>query len=193
MGRPPKAKQLVLEAAQRLVAARGAGCLTFEELALESGISRGGITYHFHTKEHLLRALLHQDLEQWQEEEARLAPTDTDPCTANVIANIRAATQLKPERRRFVSGMLSAVMLDQSLLESVRDFHNGRIEDLTWCETDMQRFVLRLAADGLFWLEMFQCYDLPPDVRKRLVALLEKMARDLAETPVDDTNTGDPT
>jgi hypothetical protein len=89
--------------------------------------------------------------------------------------------------------MLSAVMLDQSLLESVREFHNGRIEDLTWSETDMQRFVLRLAADGLFWLEMFQCYDLPPDVRKRLVALLEKMARDLAETPVDDTNTGDPT
>lgn len=192
MGRPPKAKQLVLEAAQRLVAARGAGCLTFEELAQESGISRGGITYHFHTKEHLLKALLKQDLEQWQEE-ARLAPTGTDPCTANVIANIRAATQLKPERRRFVSGMLSAVMLDPSLLESVREFHGERIANLQWTDIDMQRFVLRLAADGLFWLEVFQCYDLPPDIRKRLVALLEKMARDLADAPCDDINSGAPT
>jgi len=192
MGRPPKAKRLVLEAAQRVVAARGAGCLTFEELAQESGISRGGITYHFHTKQHLLKALLKQDLGQWQEEEARLAPTDTDPNTANVIANIRAATQLKPERRRFVSGMLSAVMLDPSLLEAVREFHNERIVDLNWTDTDLQRFVLRLAADGLFWLEMFQCYDLPPEVRKRLVALLENMARDLADAPGEDTNSGAP-
>lgn len=181
MGRPPKARQKVLETAQRLVAGRGAGCLTFEELAQESGVSRGGITYHFPTKDHLLRALLQHDLEQWQEEEIRLAPADTDTCTAKVIANIRAATQLKPEHRRFVSGMLSAAMLDPSLLDPVRCFHNERIADLEWTDTDLQRFVLRLAADGLFWLEMFQCYEFPLPVRKRLVQMMEKMARDLAD------------
>jgi AcrR family transcriptional regulator len=179
----------VLETAQRLVAMRGAGRLTFEELAQESGVSRGGITYHFPTKADLLRALLEHDLEQWQEEEVRLTPTDTDPCTAKVIASIRSATQLKPEHRRFVSGMLSAAMLDPSLLDPARCFHNERIAQLEWTDTDLRRFVLRLAADGLFWLEMFQCYEFPPAARKRLVQLLEEMARDLADTPDEDTKT----
>lgn len=190
MGRPPKARQLVLDAAQRLVAMRGAGCLTFDALARESGVSRGGITYHFPTKEVLLKALLQQDLVQWQQEEGRQAPTGTNRCTANLIANIRAATQLKPERRRFVSGMLSAVMLDPSLLDPVREFHNERIDHLQWTDTDLHRFMLRLAADGLFWMELFQCYELPPAARKRLIEMMEQMARDLADAPDDGAATG---
>lgn len=190
MGRPPRARQLVLEAAQRLVAMRGAGCLTFEELAQESGVSRGGITYHFPTKEDLLKALLEQDLMQWQEEEARHIPTDAKPCTANLIAHIRAATQLKPERRRFVSGMLSAVMLEPSLLDLVREFHNERIEQLQWTDAELHRFMLRLAADGLFWMELFQCYELPIAARKRLIETMEQMARDLADAPDDSATTG---
>ena len=57
MSRPPRARKQVLDAAERIVKAHGAANLTFEELVQESGISRGGITYHFATKDDLLRAL----------------------------------------------------------------------------------------------------------------------------------------
>ena len=64
----------------------GAGALTFEELVKESGITRGGITYHFPTKEDLLRGLLESDFRQWDDAEAALTPTDCDPDTARLLA-----------------------------------------------------------------------------------------------------------
>lgn len=64
MPRPPKARLRVLDAAERIVKARGAANLTYDELVQESGVSRGGITYHFPTKDDLLRALIARDLEQ---------------------------------------------------------------------------------------------------------------------------------
>ncbi|MSQ91533.1 MAG: TetR/AcrR family transcriptional regulator, partial [Gammaproteobacteria bacterium] len=49
MGRPPLAKEKILAAARQIVEQDGAGCLTFDELAKVSGITRGGITYHYPT------------------------------------------------------------------------------------------------------------------------------------------------
>ena len=68
MGRPPLAREKILAAARQIVERDGAGALTFDELVRESGITRGGITYHFPTKEDLLRATLELRLELLQPE-----------------------------------------------------------------------------------------------------------------------------
>ena len=54
MARPPIAHEKILAAARQIVERDGAGALTFDELVKESGITRGGITYHFPTKEDLV-------------------------------------------------------------------------------------------------------------------------------------------
>ena len=66
MTRPPKARDQIFQAARRIVESRGAGHLTFEELSAESGVTRGGITYHFPTKEALLKALIEADIDDWE-------------------------------------------------------------------------------------------------------------------------------
>ena len=63
MSRQPKARTKVLEAARKIVQESGAGALTFDELSRVSGVTRGGITYHFPTKDALLRGLLEHDME----------------------------------------------------------------------------------------------------------------------------------
>ena len=92
MGRPPLAKEKILAAARQIVERDGAGALTFDELARESGITRGGITYHFPTKEDLLRGLLEADFLQWDVAEAALTPSDCDPETARLLGFIRTLT-----------------------------------------------------------------------------------------------------
>ncbi len=67
--------------------------------------------------------------------------------------------------------------LVESLLDPVRCFHAERFSELSRDDCDIRRFILRLAADGLFWLEMFQCYRPPSQVRQRMVALMEDLAR----------------
>ena len=45
-------------------------------------------------------------------------------------------------------------------------------------ERELRMWVLRLAADGLFWMEMLKCTELPSGMRERVVAEIEKLARE---------------
>ena len=183
MSRQPKAKLLVLETAQKLVAEQGTGALTFESLSKASGITRGGITYHFPTKDALLKALIAHDMQQWMEAEQAFAPNGVCDQTSALIADIRSYTTSTPEYRRFVSGMVGAAMLDPDLLDPVRKFHCERFDQLDWDEADIRCMLLRLAAQGLFWMETFNCYDMPAEARERLVSMIETMATSWANEP----------
>ncbi len=155
---------------------RGAGALTFEEIAQVSGVTRGGITYHFPTKQRLLKALVEQDLEQWKRIEDENCPQRCPAEAAELVAFIRAHTAEEPERRRFVTGMMSAVTLDPPILDPARDFERRRLEEVEWTDSALRQHVLRLAAMGLFWADVFDCPELPADVRRRLVDTLEQLA-----------------
>ena len=186
MGRKPAARQKVLDASRRIVMERGAGSLTFDEIAQVSGVTRGGITYHFPTKQALLRALVADDLAQWQSLEKELKPEGCSADAAELLAFMRSHTHEDHDRRRFVTGMLSAVTLDPPIMDPVREYERQRLESLEWDEQTLKLHLLRLAASGLFWADVFGCPHVPGDVRRKLVGLLETLAVEwTAET--DDT------
>ena len=147
----------------------------------ESGVTRGGITYHFATKQALLRALVEADIEQWQELEDRHRPAKIDAHTAELLAEIRSHTARNEDRRRFVAGMLSALSLDRSLLDPVREHIAEKRAAVVWDDMELRRHLLRLAAGGLFWSELFEYGVLEPGVRERLVALMERLALELGD------------
>jgi len=161
---------------------RGAGNLTYEELVHESSLTRGGITYHFPTKDDLLRALVRCDIEQWCVIEERLRPSLENEEAADLIAHIRSHTERNDDRRRFVAGMLSAVTLDRSLLDPVRTFMHERSGEVEWTDRQLMLQLLRLAAEGLYWSELFACEELPTDARKRLVTMMEQLAEEWVGT-----------
>ena len=178
MPRPPKARQRVLDAAERIVKAHGAANLTYDELVQESGVSRGGITYHFPTKDELLRALIARDLEQGKCQEARQQAGMSNEPGAELIALIRTWGTPDSDRKRFVAGMLSAVAHDPSLLDPIRCHHQTECAMRTWDDAEIQRSILRLAAEGLFWSEFFGCSEVPAEQRERVLARMEQLARE---------------
>jgi AcrR family transcriptional regulator len=177
MVRPPLTRDKILAAARRIVERDGAGALTFEELVRESGFTRGGITYHFPTKEDLLRELLEADFLKWDESEAALTPGDCDPETARLLGFIRTLTAQDESHRRFLCGMLSAATLDPQLMDPCRKELRERLGRKQWTDRDLRLHLLHLAAEGLMWQEMFQMYSMPGPARTRLVALMEALAR----------------
>ncbi|MBK8284459.1 MAG: TetR family transcriptional regulator [Ahniella sp.] len=179
MTRPPKARLKILQAARRIVESRGAGHLTFEELAVESGVTRGGITYHFPTKEALLKGLIEADLVDWDQSAAEMAGACPCPRTADVIGQIRCNLDTKDEgHKRFVTGMISASMVDPSLLDPVREHHRRKFEHWTWDEAELKRYVLLLATEGLFWQDFFNLDPLKPEIKARVVSLIEQLVQD---------------
>lgn len=185
MSRQPKARAKVLEAARRIVETRGAGHLTFEELVEESGITRGGITYHFPTKQALLKGLIEADIADWEQTAEKLE-SSCGGCsrTAELMGQIRCnlATQ-DAGHQRFVSGLMSAAMVDPSLLDPIREHQRRKFSTWRWDEDDLMRYVMLLAAEGLFWQEFFDLNPTPPGVREKLVALIERIAQQPESTP----------
>jgi len=183
MGRHPAARQKIIDASRAIVLERGAGALTFDEISQVSGVTRGGITYHFPTKQALLKGLVEHDVSQWKAVEADNRPDDCPAEAAELVGFIRAHTNEDPDRRRFVSGMLSAATLDPPILDPAREFERARMDEIDWDDKALRLQVLRCAAIGLFWSELFCCPEMPPDVRRELVALLEKTAIDWCTDP----------
>ena len=180
MTRPPKARQQVLDAARRIVEERGAAHVTFDELARVSGITRGGITYHFPTKEDLLRELIRADVEQWQAAAdaataEALATGVGCPRVAALRGQLRCQLGEDERHRRFVAGMLMAGIADDSLLEPVREHQAQQFGEWRWDDTDLRRFLLLSAAEGLFWQDMFRLSPIPAEARERLHALIERL------------------
>lgn len=190
MGRPPLAKQKILAAARRIVEDEGAGALTFDELVRVSGITRGGITYHFPTKEDLLRGLLEADFEQWDQAEAAHTPRDCEPEIARVLGFIRTLNAQDESHRRFLCGMLSAATLDPSLMDPCRQELRERLGRKKWTDRDLRLHLVHLAAEGLMWQELFQMYQMPAPARARLVALMEELARESTDAPAPHALTG---
>jgi AcrR family transcriptional regulator len=175
--RKPLARDKIIHAARRIVEARGAAHLTFDELSVESGVTRGGITYHFPTKDALLQHLLEAVMQQWKASEAALTPANVEcPRLADLLGFIRSHTSQDEGRRKFVAGMLTAAVHQPELLDSCRKEVAERYASQTWDETSLRGYLLRLASMGLFWDEMFQFQSLPASARTDRVALMERLA-----------------
>src|SRR5262245_35811257 len=48
---PRDTRNAILDAAEAVVARMGVAAMTFEEVAKEAGVSKGGVLYHFRSKE----------------------------------------------------------------------------------------------------------------------------------------------
>ncbi|WP_129785220.1 TetR/AcrR family transcriptional regulator [Promicromonospora panici] len=75
-------RQLIVEAATRLVARNGSRGTNLAEIAAEAGVSQSGLLYHYPSKEELLNAVLDQrdeaeDAILWQDTDSGLGILDT--------------------------------------------------------------------------------------------------------------------
>jgi AcrR family transcriptional regulator len=177
MTRPPVSREKVLDAAERIVQQQGAGNLTYDQLVKESGVTRGGITYHFPTKDALLKALMQRDMQQWEAMEQQLRPRLKNAKAAGLIGSLRAMTSTSDDKRRFVAGMLSAVTHDPDLLEPVRQMHAERFSGMRGTPSEIDCLILELAAAGLFWQDITRCHEISPQLRSKVVARLEALAK----------------
>lgn len=176
--RPSKRKSL-LRAATTVVAERGYSGLTLDAVGVATGVSKGGVLYHFPTKEALVAALVEElvtgfDLDQ-------TAAHDADPAapgawTRAYLAASAAPAQDESEQLAGVA-LLAAVGYDPSLLGPIQDRYRSwvqRLDDDGLAGVDAH--VVRLAADGLWAADLFGLA--PPDavLRARINARLSELA-----------------
>jgi AcrR family transcriptional regulator len=170
MARPSRRTEL-LDAAVAVIRRAGAAALTLDAVAAEAGVSKGGVLYHFASK----RALIDGLLERWLDDfEARLG-SDDDPLAAYVKAcDLSAAGR---DRAASEFGMLAGMIGEPRVLEATRERQAGWMERMLADAADpADAWVVRLAADGLWYSDLLGVAPPRGEDRRRVIARLLALA-----------------
>lgn len=150
-----------------LAARHGVSSLTLDAVAAEAGVSKGGLLYHFSTKEALLAGLVGAAMARWSDDVDAAAATDSEPAGRAARAYVTACDSDDDPARELA--LLAAAALDGGSVGAWRD----AVRTWTEGEDDIDLLVTRLAADGMWLARALGLYDLD---RTQIVAVTERLA-----------------
>ena len=157
----------------------GAANITLEKVAAVAGISKGGLLYHYPSKQALLGGLLEHLLEARTNISALAEECATAP-TALLNAVIDADFALPEEDRVMAQGLIAASAENPELLAPARDHVAALFAALGAArQTADQAQTVFLASQGLQFLELLGLLSLTTTERNRLRRHLKAMTQEL--------------
>jgi AcrR family transcriptional regulator len=174
-GTRQNARTPILEAAVTLVATAGVDALTFDRLSEATGISKGGILYHFPSKRDLLVSLVAESAVQFEELWDYYAARDE--VVAGRQARAYLDTYVAVSRASKVTNLnvalLAAAASDPTVMQPYVEAYERWQERLADDGIDEPTAtVLRLVADGLWATDLFH---LPRLDDRLLDAIVERL------------------
>ncbi|CAA9559376.1 MAG: Transcriptional regulator, AcrR family [uncultured Thermomicrobiales bacterium] len=169
----------LLAAAERIVARDGAARLTLDAVARETGLSKGGVLYHFASKDALVAGLVERLADAValeQDAEAAADPRRIGRRTRAFVRATFAPTSQPADPVAVGAALLAALGTNPALLDPLRARYadwQARLED-DGIDPDLAA-VVRLAADGLMLAEAFGLAPPAPETRDRLLAALLRL------------------
>lgn len=172
------ARDRILEAAERLVIDVGAAHLTLDQVAQAAGVSKGGLLYHFPSKESLLSALAGRYVQSMEHcIEVAKGELAQDETARELKACILGILSRGPRSRGMGCALLAAAANDLTLLDVIRDRIAKHTEELTASQADFARAaVVTLAVDGLKLRESLRISSFTDEQREQVVQELLRMA-----------------
>lgn len=183
-GRPAggeTAREKILEAAYRVVQQHGAGHLTLENVAWEAGVSKGGLLYHFRSKDDLIRGMVEEHVRQ--EERLIHENLGEDP-DAKAILRFVIDTAFEgrsgyDEDHEIGAALLPAILENPALLEPVENLiceMNRKIDEL---KDPALGYILRLALDGMHFTHMMGIGVIEDWQRKEVFKRMQQLVDEL--------------
>jgi len=171
------ARERVLEAAERVVGDIGAARLTLDAVAQAAGVSKGGLLYHFPSKESLLSALAQRYVDSMQycietakgglEGERAL---ELKACIVGILGD-------DPRTKAMGAALLAAAASDLTLLEVIRESIARYTAEVAASKAHFARAaVVALAVDGLKMRESLRISSFTAQQREDIVNELLKIA-----------------
>lgn len=172
-------KKKLLEAAAQVVKEKGASYLTLDAVAKQARVSKGGLLYHYPNKAALLAAMITHLNDSF---ELAIEERVTEETTSWLEAYV--AMSFDPQHSQIAesAGMLAAVANDMSLLEPLAQRYKvlqSQVE-ASGLDPDLATIV-RLAADGLWFTELFGISPLTDERRAQVLAKLITLIKEQAD------------
>ena len=172
VGRPSLRPQL-LDAALTIVADDGVAALTYEALSMRTGVSKGGLLYHFPSKDALLDALTERLVERYAE--ARRATTEELPESPSRELKGYAIASL--HNRSKADGASARLKMSGVWNRRVgKAYYARRFSDMAAGMDRDRAAIVHLAVEGLWYMELAGVSPFSAMERRRIVMLLLRLA-----------------
>ncbi|PTC01359.1 TetR/AcrR family transcriptional regulator [Thalassospira xiamenensis] len=177
----PSHRENILDAAEMLVAEQGAARLTFDALVAQTGISKGGLLYHFANKDALVSAMLQRLVERNNNRRDALREELTGQSHANLKSILLAAMSCQDESPALHSAMLAAAANNPDLLTPLREETRTLFAELDSSSLGAERArILLFAVHGARLFEQLGLCEQGSCDRERFVDALMDMVDSLA-------------
>lgn len=170
-------REAILESAENLIAGRGVKQFSFEALAKEANISRGGILYHFASKDALIQAMIERLIMRFEELLDDQIANDPDAHGRFTRAFARTTFQMDSKTSATFSAIIAAVAYDPHLLDPLRDRWQKWQER---SEAELSKpvaAVVQMASHALWLNGIFGMSHYSVDEQNDIVDILEKLTR----------------
>ncbi|MEU0565770.1 TetR/AcrR family transcriptional regulator [Nonomuraea sp. NPDC005983] len=138
-------REELLDAAEDLLCDQGSAALTLAAVADRAGVSKGGLLYHFSTKEALIKAMVERLIDEFDE---LMAAQPDDTYTERYLgATLAAVRSSKLRRWAVVTGASGNLFLLAPLREAMARWHR---EGLAEEPDQVASQIVRLACEGLW-------------------------------------------
>lgn len=172
---------MILDGAEAVVAEAGAAHLTLDAVAEKAGVSKGGLLYHFPSKEALLQGMLAGLLERVDRDQASFKTELGDGKAADLQAHIMAGCQEHADQKKVAAALLAAGANNPKLLDPVREWHRRRYNEMAKTKRKpMRAAAILMAMDGLWLNDLLQTSPLNAKERKQLLEELIELAKTTA-------------
>ena len=163
-------RDAILDAANRVLTDKGAEGFTLESVAAEAGVSKGGLLYHFPSKNSLIEGMIARSVTRVDDALAdELVKSGGDYLTAYIRASFRTVAEPEPVSR----AVIAAAAGDPSLIEPLRARFRRLQEEITAAAPSPELGTLvRLCLDGLWFSDLYNFAPPPPELRLKLMEAL---------------------
>ncbi len=176
-------KHRILTAAEDVVLRDGVAHLTLEAAATEAGLSKGGVLYHFPSRDALVEAMVARLIAEFEADIARHLPVPGSPgagapgafTRAYVAATFAPGGEDPGRQDRLGAALLAAAAAEPGLLDPLQRAADGWQARLVDDGLDpVLATAIRLACDGLWLCDLF---GLAPPGAGRRAALATALGR----------------
>lgn len=174
----PNSINNILDAAESIVLDEGGAHLTLDAVAERCGLSKGGLIYHFPTKEALLQGMIERFEVKLEAMRKEIRSHNGNGENSNELAiDITMMRDLSPDDYRLSAALLAVIANQPELMHPFRDQHYKRFwETLVPVNSFKRSSVLLFAAMGLHFHELLHISIVSGDQRREIFDELLRLA-----------------
>jgi AcrR family transcriptional regulator len=173
--------ETIVDAAEAIVLEAGASHMTLDAVAKKAGVSKGGLFYHFPTKDALLEAMINRTVRAREESRRKILSGLADSPSRELKAYILTRSIRDQKLDRMGIPLLAALAHNPKLAEPLRKLVRRQYEKIVPPGAGFERAaVLALAADALALQELLSVSPFTEEQRSRIVDELLKLADESA-------------